>query len=68
MQQVEKHPSLTEQATAQIRAGILDGSLEVGQVYSAVELGKSLGVSRTPIREALLELERRGLVLSLIHI
>lgn len=62
MQQVEKHPSLTEQATTQIRAGILDGSLEVGQVYSAVELGKKLGVSRTPIREALLELERRGLV------
>ncbi|WP_312715128.1 GntR family transcriptional regulator [Corynebacterium flavescens] len=62
MEKVEKLPSLTEQAMQQLRSGILDGSLEVDQVYSATELGARLGVSRTPVREALLELERRGLV------
>ncbi len=62
MERVTKAPSLTEQATTSLRKGILDGTLKVDQVYSATELGLMLGVSRTPIREALLELERRGLV------
>ncbi len=45
-----------------IRAAILDGRLEPYQALPEVELSKQLGTSRTPIREALLLLEREGLV------
>jgi DNA-binding GntR family transcriptional regulator len=45
-----------------IRAAILDGRLEPYQPLPEVELSRQLGTSRTPIREALLLLEREGLV------
>jgi DNA-binding GntR family transcriptional regulator len=45
-----------------IRAAILDGRLAPNQPLKEVELAKQLGTSRTPIREALLLLERDGLV------
>ena len=45
-----------------IRAAILDGRLEPNQALPEVELAKQLGTSRTPIREALLLLEREGLI------
>lgn len=57
------HPlSLTEQATESIKNAILSGDLIPGRLYTAGELGRQLDVSRTPIREALQELSRRGLV------
>lgn len=54
--------SLTGQAIEALSAAILDGDLVPDRLYSATELGDLLGVSRTPIREALQVLERRGLV------
>lgn len=45
-----------------IRAAILDGRLQPNQPLPEVELAQQLGTSRTPIREALLLLEREGLV------
>jgi DNA-binding GntR family transcriptional regulator len=45
-----------------IRSAILDGRLEPNQPLPEVELARQLGTSRTPIREALLLLEREGLV------
>lgn len=45
-----------------IRAAILDGRLAPDQPLPEVELAQQLGTSRTPIREALLLLEREGLV------
>jgi DNA-binding GntR family transcriptional regulator len=45
-----------------IRAAILDGRLAPDQPLREVELAEQLGTSRTPIREALLLLEREGLV------
>lgn len=45
-----------------IRAAILDGRLSPNQPLREVELAKQLGTSRTPIRQALLLLEREGLV------
>lgn len=53
---------LGDQAVEQIRAAILGGDLEPGRIYAASELGERLGVSRTPIREAFLELAREGLI------
>lgn len=62
MQHVERPQTLTEQATESLKNAILAGDLVPGQLYTAGELGKQLNVSRTPIREALQELARRGLV------
>ena len=41
---------------------ILDGTLEVGQVLSEGDLARRYGVSRTPVREALVALEHSGIV------
>jgi len=62
MQHVSRPTSLTEQATKLIKEAILSGRLIPGELYTAGELGQRLNVSRTPIREALQELSRRGLV------
>jgi DNA-binding GntR family transcriptional regulator len=45
-----------------LRELILGGSLQPGSVISQVELAKSLGVSRTPLREALRMLQEEGLI------
>ncbi|MEU1525371.1 GntR family transcriptional regulator [Nocardia rhamnosiphila] len=45
-----------------VRDRILRGELEPGLRISSVKLAESLGVSRTPLREALRLLEREGLV------
>lgn len=45
-----------------IRSAILDGRLAPDQPLPETELARQLGTSRTPIREALLLLEREGLV------
>lgn len=58
----ELQMTLTEQATLALKQAILKGDLRPGRIYTAGELGKRMNVSRTPIREALQELSRRGLV------
>ena len=45
-----------------LREAILRGVLKPGQEMSQVQLAKQLGVSRTPLREALRLLQREGLV------
>ncbi|HEY5333278.1 MAG TPA: GntR family transcriptional regulator [Solirubrobacterales bacterium] len=47
---------------AKLRESILDGSLAPGLAVSQVQLARKLGVSRTPLREALRMLQREGLV------
>jgi len=45
-----------------VRASIIGGELEPGELYSVAELAETLQVSRTPVREALIELATRGMV------
>jgi DNA-binding GntR family transcriptional regulator len=45
-----------------IREAILDGSLAPGEAMSQVALADELGVSRTPLREALRMLQSEGLI------
>lgn len=45
-----------------LRELILGGSLQPGTVISQVELARALGVSRTPLREALRMLQEEGLI------
>jgi DNA-binding GntR family transcriptional regulator len=49
-------------ATELIRQAILDGRLEPGERLKEEELARELGISRTPVREALLILQAEGLV------
>lgn len=48
-----------------IREAIIDGRLPPGQRLKEEELARELGISRTPVREALLLLESEGLVESI---
>jgi len=49
-------------ATELIREAIVEGRLEPGRRLKEEELARELGISRTPIREALLMLQAEGLV------
>lgn len=49
-------------ATELIREAIIDGRLEPGRRLKEEEVASELGISRTPVREALLILQAQGLV------
>jgi len=53
---------LRDQAYVRLRDAILDGTLEPGEKLKDAEIAEWLGLSRTPIREALARLEEYGLV------
>ena len=53
---------LRDQAYVRLRDAILDGTLEPGEQLKDAEIAAWLGLSRTPIREALARLEEYGLV------
>jgi DNA-binding GntR family transcriptional regulator len=55
-------PSLREQARKVIRGQIITGQMQADQLYSVPRLATELGVSATPVREALLDLAREGLL------
>jgi len=55
-------PTLGNQVADTLRERILSGELSAGRVVREVALASELGVSRTPIREGLLSLEREGFV------
>lgn len=47
-----------------LRAAIISGQLRAGERYSAPRLGAALGISPTPVREAMLALVSEGLVVT----
>src|SRR3954451_12106322 len=53
---------LGDEVYARLGEAILDGNLAAGERLRDHELAERLGVSRTPVREALQRLERTGLV------
>jgi GntR family transcriptional regulator, rspAB operon transcriptional repressor len=57
-----RQDSLAQQGYHTIRRAIRDGKIARGQFFSETTLAESLGVSRTPVREALLNLYRDGVV------
>lgn len=54
--------SQTELATEAIRGAILAGRIEPGELLVERRLAESLGISKTPVREALIVLTHTGLV------
>ena len=57
--------SLREKIFLKLRQDILDGKYKAGDSLVELKLAEEMGVSRTPVREAIRQLE---LELSLIHI
>ncbi|MFC5747872.1 GntR family transcriptional regulator [Actinomadura rugatobispora] len=53
--------SLTSVVEGRLRRAILSGELEAGARLSVPELARRLGVSRSPVRDAIYALERSGL-------
>lgn len=53
---------LRDQVAHALRAALISGELQPGRVYSAPALAADFGISATPVREAMLDLVREGLV------
>lgn len=64
MQEKLQRIFVRDEAYLKLRKWIVNGTLEAGAKLKDKELAEKLGVSRTPIREALLRLEDEGLVQS----
>lgn len=60
--QVLSEDTLQQQAYRYIHERILTGHLHSGSVVSEASLAKEIGVSRTPVREAIRQLQIEGLV------
>lgn len=54
--------ALSDDVASRLRAAILSGAFVPGERLREEQLARALGVSRGPVREALVELERQGLV------
>lgn len=59
---LERPQSLTDLAFERIREAIVTGDLKLGEQVSEVQLAQSMGISKTPVREALVRLRVEGLV------
>lgn len=55
---------LSDDAYAQLRNWIIDGTLAPGEALRDEALAEALGMSRTPVRDALQRLENEGLVVT----
>jgi DNA-binding GntR family transcriptional regulator len=59
---ITRPKSLTELVVDELRARIIDGRLRLGEGLSENALAADLGISKTPVREALLQLKLERLV------
>ncbi|WP_436953804.1 GntR family transcriptional regulator [Streptomyces sp. SudanB182_2057] len=57
-----RRSSYRERVADALRAALVAGELRPGEVYSAPSLAARFGVSATPVREAMLDLAKEGLV------
>lgn len=54
--------NMREQIAEALRAALVAGQMRPGGVYSAAALAEQFGVSATPVREAMLDLAKEGLI------
>ena len=62
---IKQPESLARMAYEAIRQSILAGQWKIGELYNEKAIAADLGISRTPVREALLELAAQDLILFL---
>ena len=60
---IKQPESLSKMAYEVIRQSILSGQWLVGELYNEKAIAADLGISRTPVREALLELASQDLII-----
>lgn len=60
---IERRP-LREQVVDELLDRLSQGRVPIGETINEVLLAEELGVSRTPLREALIALEREGIIVS----
>jgi len=54
--------SVREEVAKVLRGAIISGEMRPGELYSAASLAERFGISATPVREAMLDLAKQGLV------
>lgn len=54
--------TLKDEALAVVRSALLSGDMKPGRIYSANSLAAQLGVSNSPVREAMMDLAGKGLL------
>ncbi len=59
---LDRPESLARRAYAALRNAIKDRAIVAGVLYSEIQLAEELKISRTPVREALIELSREGII------
>lgn len=57
-----QYRSMAEQIATTLRRAIAEGTLKPGAHLPEVQIAQEMGTSRAPLREALIQLEREGLV------
>jgi len=64
IERIERPETLLSLAYERIKSLLVRGELKQDIIYSAQQFAEILGVSRTPVREALLQLTAEGLLIS----
>jgi DNA-binding GntR family transcriptional regulator len=62
MERLAQTASVNARVLSSLRAAVITGELVPGSLYSVQTLADQLGVSRTPVREALIKLAQQGMV------
>lgn len=60
--EIDRPRSLTEHAYQRLKAAIREGSIEPRRFYPLGDVAEGFGISRTPVREAVLKLSHEGLL------
>lgn len=59
---IARWTSVREEVANVLRGAIVSGEMRPGELYSAAGLAERFGISATPVREAMLDLVKQGLV------
>ena len=60
--QIQAEPTIADRVRDSILGAIVEGRLQPGTLHSVQSLATAFGVSRTPVREALIDLSGQGVV------
>jgi DNA-binding GntR family transcriptional regulator len=61
-EQIERGLSLSDKTYVRLKEIIISGDLRPDQIVNEIDLARRLGISRSPLREALRQLQEEGLV------
>lgn len=62
---IVREETTKERVYREIKSGILNGMIPPGEIFTEVKMAELLNISRTPVREALQDLIKEGLVIAI---